>query len=98
MFFFGFGIRPQCTVAIDYRILLYINVDMQYENVLKIESVNFALQYVLVVHRAFSYRFSTYTVRKASDFPVPSRDVTNLLYSVPFPFMLLFIIENEGML
>ncbi len=57
-----YTIRPQCTVAIDYRVSLNIYVDMQ--NVLKIESVNLGLQHVFVVYRAFNYSFSTYTVKK----------------------------------
>ncbi len=34
------------------------------------------------ISQSFNQRFSTYTVKKVSYFPVPSRDVTNLLYSV----------------
>ncbi len=33
------------------------------------------------LHAAQSFILSTYTVKKVNDFPVPSRDVTNLFYS-----------------
>ncbi len=33
------------------------------------------------LHVARSFFLSTYTVKKVNDFPVPSRDVTNLFYS-----------------